>query len=88
MIARITQDAWLAELRRLGAKADGGLTTNEWAEKLGLSEKTALKYLKAAAKKGWLRRGTKTVPALNGRDVPVSCYVVEAPKGAKKGGSK
>ena len=86
MIARITQDAWLAELRRLGAKADGGLTTQEWAEKLGLSDKSTRVYLGKALKLGWVRRGTRVIEALNGRQMPVSTYVVEAPKGAKKGG--
>ena len=88
MIARITQDAWLAELRRLGAKADGGLTTQEWAEKLGLSTKSTIVYLKKALALGWVRRGSKSVESLNGKMVPVSTYIVEAPKGAKKGGGK
>lgn len=83
MTARVTQDEWLAELRRLGERADGGLTTVEWSERLGLSSKSTVMYLKEAMKRGWVSRGTKVVEALNGKMVPVSTYRVSGPK---KGG--
>ena len=84
MTARITQSEWLSELRRLSERADGGLTTQEWAERMGVSTKTMIAYLKRAMALGWVARGSKLVESLNGRMVPVATYRVEQKKGGGK----
>lgn len=72
---------WMDELQRLWASSGGeGLTSEELAEQLGVSEKTALRYLGLAKKQGWRvsvnRRRTTT---LDGRPAVRPEYMLHRP---------
>jgi len=50
MAGGIGQDEWLAELARLTAKDDEGMSTEEMCDATGLSDRTVGKYLRTANK--------------------------------------
>lgn len=73
----IRADEWLAELSRLSAINDEGMTTAELVEETGRSEKQVRDWLRQAAAKGWVKVGRRTVPGIDGRLTPVPVYRVE-----------
>lgn len=77
----IRVDEWLAELARLGARNDEGLTTNEIAEALGCHDRQARRYIRKAMAQGWVRRGQRTVEGIDGRQMPVPVYRIEVRRG-------
>ena len=81
----IRVDEWLAELARLTAKSDDGLTSEELSEAWGLSDRTTMKRLRLAHKKGWVKVGRRTIARMDGKPMPVPVYTVTVPK---KGGGK
>ena len=80
---RITTDEWLAELARLTAKSDDGLTSEELSEAWGLSDRTTMKRLRLAHKKGWVKVGRRTISRMDGKPMPVPVYTVTVPKSGR-----
>ncbi len=83
MPERIDRSEWLAELSRLTAKSDDGLTARELAEAWGVSLRTTLERLRLAHRRGWVTVGRRTVGSMDGKQQPVPVYVVKAPRGGK-----
>jgi transposase len=50
---KISHDEWLAEVIRVSARHDEGLTAAEWSKQLGISEHTFQKWLTAAKDLGY-----------------------------------
>ena len=83
MSDRITTSEWLAELARLTAKSDDGLTSEELAEAWGLSDRTTMKRLRLAHTKGWVKVGRRTIERMDGKPMPVPVYTVTVPKSGR-----
>jgi hypothetical protein len=86
----ISVDEWLAELARLSARSDDGLTSMEWADKMGVSNSLALARLKEAQRAGWLRMGRRSTTSLDGKPTMTPVYQIIKPKTGTevpKGGS-
>lgn len=83
-MSSIKENEWLSELEKLSAsnKNDEGLTTKEWAVKLGLSEKVASERLQAAHNRGRLKLGHRSIVRRDGRPNQVPVYsIIPAKKG-------
>jgi hypothetical protein len=52
---RITQEEWLKELQRVQASDPEGLTTVEWAKRLGLNERSTRTLLKQGIAAGLIQ---------------------------------
>ena len=80
MAAKIGQDEWLSELAKLSLKSDAGYTTEEWADRLGVSIDSTRRKLRQAFKLGWLLSGKRTDLAINGRKCDRDVYRIVKPK--------
>lgn len=83
-MSSIKEDEWVRELERLSArgKDDEGLTTGEWAERLGTSVQLTLRKLNAAHKQGRIKRGTREIVRLDGKRNQTPVYsIIPAKKG-------
>ena len=84
-MTRLTESDWLAEMERLTAASrepDPGLTVPEWADRMGVSDKTAIKRLAAAKSLGMLVRGKRPGESLNGKRISLTVYSIQKPAGA------
>ena len=79
-MAAVNESEWLQELARLSAKQDKGLSTAEWAEKLGLSPALTVRRLKQADSLGWLVRGKQSRLGLDLRNYTATVYSIAKPK--------
>lgn len=79
-MARITESEWLDELAKLSARNDDGLTTAEWATKLGKGRNHTMDMLKKAKGLGWLLVGRRTSEGLDGRTFVSPVYRIVRPK--------
>jgi hypothetical protein len=83
-VTSIKEDEWIKELDRLSAKNkdDEGLTTAEWAERLGTSVALTLRKLNAANKQGRLKVGKREILRLDGKLNKTPVYsIIPAKKG-------
>lgn len=76
----ISVTEWMEELSKLAAKNDDGRTVAEWAEAMGVCNRTAMVTLKKAKAHGWLKLGMSRREALNGQMRPTTVYQVVKPK--------
>jgi hypothetical protein len=83
-VLKIETDQWLKEMERLSAvnaaKNAAGLTTAEWAERLGISIVTARSRLRRAEKLGRLVVGSRVAPGLGGVPRRHTVYRIEVRK--------
>lgn len=75
----ISVTEWLVELARLSDRSDDGLTSEEWAEHMGVSVKTTLIRLAAANRAGWLRSGRRVIVRLDGVKSRAPVYRIVKP---------
>lgn len=80
----ITHEEWMEELARISLKHDEGLTTKEWAKRMGVSPRIATLRLIAAKELGWIKVGTRHIVRLDGYKTPVPVYLIVKPAKAKK----
>ena len=83
MTATIRHEDWLAALLAAQAKNDGGLTSQEWAERMKCSHKTALERIRKANAKGWVTVGRRSIITLDGRQAYAPVYTIKQPRGSK-----
>lgn len=90
MSETIQHEEWLAALIAAQAKNDNGLTSGEWSERLGFTNRRALEYLQRAAARGWVSVGRRTVYRIDGVPTTVPVYTVRQPSegGLAKKGAK
>jgi hypothetical protein len=78
-MTRITEAEWVQELAKLSVKSDDGMTTAEWAIKLGKGRNHTMILLKKAKAMGWLVVGRKTAEGLDGRTFTMPVYRIVRP---------
>jgi hypothetical protein len=76
----ITESDWLDALAKLSLKSDAGFTSEEWADRMGVSIDSARAKLRQAFRLGWLVNGKRTDVAMNGRKCTRDVYRVVRPK--------
>ena len=79
----IRVDEWWAELVRLTAKSDEGMTTRELAKACGVSERTMGDRLRDAHEMGWVTHGKRSIIRRNGRPGMTDVYIVKVPRRGK-----
>lgn len=80
---KIALEEWLAEMQRLSARSDEGLTAMEWAAEMGVSHGLILQQLKLAQGKGWLKVGRRQTTTLDGKPHLSPVYQIVKPKAGK-----
>jgi Mn-dependent DtxR family transcriptional regulator len=84
-MSAIRIEDWLEALRAATTRNDGGSTTEELCEALGLSDRTVLKRIRQAHKRGWVTVGKRSRVRLDGKPDYVPTYIITVPvKGGKK----
>ena len=79
----IHADEWLSALLAAQAKNDGGLSAQEWAERMKCSHKTALERIRKANAQGWVTVGRRSITTLDGRQAYAPVYTIKQPRGSK-----
>lgn len=80
---KIALAEWLAEMQRLSARSDEGLTTEEWGAEMGLSKDYVLERLKKASRAGWLIVGRRVGENLIGKKCYTPVYQIVKRKADK-----
>lgn len=79
MSGRLTVEEWLAEMAAMTKRDDPGMTSQEMAERSGVSQRILGDRLRAAKRMGWLRLGWRSEEATDGRVVRRPVYRIEKP---------
>lgn len=84
--AAITTAEWWSELQRLSEHSDDGLTSEEWAQAMRVSQRSAMGRIKQGIHAGLLKHGWRPAVSIDGRHIRVSVYRVVGGAASMQGG--